>query len=213
VQKSQVLHKKIDPENTRLIVCESYARKSEGQMAVYGYARVSTGSQSLAAQNAMLREAGCSKIFAEKASGAKTDRKALAKVIAALAKGDVLIVSRLDRLARSTRDLLNTLHTIAAAGAGFKSLADTWADTTTPHGRLMLTVLGGLAEFERELIKARTGEGRKRAQARGVKFGRPSKLSPHQRREALARLNAGETQADIARSYGVAHTTVGRLAG
>jgi DNA invertase Pin-like site-specific DNA recombinase len=182
-------------------------------MAVYGYARVSTGSQSLAAQDAILREAGCTKIFAEKASGAKTDRKTLAKVIATLAKGDVLIVSRLDRLARSTRDLLNILHTIATAGAGFKSLSDTWADTTTPHGRLMLTVLGGLAEFERELIKARTGEGRKRAQARGVKFGRPSKLSPHQRREARARIDAGETQADIARSCGVAHTTIGRLVG
>lgn len=182
-------------------------------MAICGYARVSTGSQSLAAQDAMLRKAGCAKIFAEKASGAKTDRKALAKVIATLAKDDVLIVSRLDRLARSTRDLLNSLHAVAKAGAGFKSLGDPWCDTTTPHGRLMLTVLGGLAEFERELIKARTGEGRKRAQARGIKFGRPSKLSPHQRREALARLTAGETQADIARSYGVAHTTIGRLAG
>jgi DNA invertase Pin-like site-specific DNA recombinase len=213
VQKLQVLHKKIDPENTGFIVCESYARKWERRMAVYGYARVSTGSQSLAAQDAILREAGCTKIFAEKASGAKTDRKALAKAIAALSKDDVLIVSRLDRLARSTRDLLNSLHRVAKAGAGFKSLGDPWCDTTTPHGRLMLTVLGGLAEFERELIKARTGEGRKRAQARGIKFGRPSKLSAHQQREALARLDAGETQADIARSYGVAHTTIGRLAG
>ena len=123
----------------------------------------------------------------------------------------MLVVTRLDRLARSTRDLLNTLDAIAKARAGFRSLADTWADTTTPHGRLMLTVLGGLAEFERELIRARTGEGRKRAQARGVRFGRPSKLSPHQRREVMARLNAGESQSDVARSYGVAHTTIGRL--
>jgi DNA invertase Pin-like site-specific DNA recombinase len=89
----------------------------------------------------------------------------------------VLIVTRLDRLARSTRDLLNILDTVAKAGAGFRSLADAWADTTTPHGRLMLTVLGGLAEFERELIRARTGEGRKRAMARGVKFGRPPEPS------------------------------------
>ncbi len=176
-----------------------------------GYSRVSTDGQSLAAQDAALREAGCIKIFAEKASGAKTDRKALAKAIAALDQGDVLIVTRLDRLARSTRDLLNTLDAIAKAGAGFRSLADSWADTTTPHGRLMLTVLGGLAEFERELIKSRTGEGRKRAQAAGVKFGRPSKLSHHQRREAIDRLNAGESQSDIARSYGVAHTTISRL--
>jgi DNA invertase Pin-like site-specific DNA recombinase len=197
----------------RGLLCAKVMNESGGQMAIYGYARVSTGSQSLAAQDAMLRQAGCAKIFAEKASGAKTDRKALAKAIAALGKDDVLIVSRLDRLARSTRDLLNSLDAVAKAGAGFKSLGDPWCDTTTPHGRLMLTVLGGLAEFERELIKARTGEGRKRAQARGVKFGRPSKLSPHQRREALVRLNTGETQADIARSYGVAHTTIGRLAG
>jgi DNA invertase Pin-like site-specific DNA recombinase len=181
-------------------------------MALIGYSRVSTGSQSLAAQDAALREAGCTKLFAEKASGAKTDRKALAKAIAALDEGDVLIVTRLDRLARSSRDLLNTLHTIGEAKAGFRSLGDTWADTTTPHGRLMLTVLGGLAEFERELIKARTGEGRTRAKARGVHMGRPSKLSPHQRREAIARLNAGESQSDVARSYGVAHTTIGRLA-
>lgn len=90
-------------------------------------------------------------------------------------------------------------------------MADTWADTTTPHGRLMLTVLGGLAEFERELIRARTGEGRKRAQASGVKFGRPPKLTTEQRREALARLQAGETQAAIASTYGVDATTIGRL--
>src|SRR6516164_6802613 len=112
-------------------------------MATIGYSRVSTDGQSLAAQESTLREAGCIKIFAEKASGAKSDRKQLAKAIAALGNGDVLIVTRLDRLARSTRDLLNTLDRIAKAGAGFRSLGDSWADTTTPHGRLMLTVLGG----------------------------------------------------------------------
>jgi DNA invertase Pin-like site-specific DNA recombinase len=117
------------------------------------------------------------------------------------------MVTRLDRLARSTRDLLNILDQVAKAGAGFKSLKDAWADTTTPHGRLMLTVLGGLAEFERELIRARTGEGRKRAKAHGVRFG-----TPYQREEAVQRLAAGETQADIARTYGVDPTTIGRLA-
>ena len=135
----------------------------------------------------------------------------LAKVLRVLQPGDVLMVTRLDRLARSTRDLLNTLHALGERQVGFKSLVDTWADTTTPHGRLMLTVLGGLAEFERELIRARTGEGRKRAQARGVRFGRPPKLNAHQRQEALARLAAGETQADIARTYNVDATTIGRL--
>ena len=124
---------------------------------------------------------------------------------------DVLIVTRLDRLARSTRDLLNVLAAVGERGAGFKSLKDAWADTTTAHGRLMLTVLGGLAEFERELILARTGDGRARAKAKGVRFGRPRKLTPHQRQEALQRLAAGETQADVARTYNVDATTIGRL--
>jgi DNA invertase Pin-like site-specific DNA recombinase len=111
-------------------------------------------------------------VFKEKVSGAKTERAELAKVIRSLEPGDVLVVTRLDRLARSTRDLLNVIAALTERGAGFKSLKDSWADTTTPHGRLMLTVLGGLAEFERELILARTGDGRARAKARGVKFGR-----------------------------------------
>jgi DNA invertase Pin-like site-specific DNA recombinase len=180
-------------------------------MTVYGYARVSTDGQTLAAQDAALRGAGCAKVYAEKASGAKSDRAELRKVVSRLDEGDVLMVTRLDRLARSTRDLLNTLDEISKRGGGFRSLADAWADTTTPHGRLMLTVLGGLAEFERELIKARTGEGRARAKAEGVHMGRPPKLTAHQRREAIARRDAGEALTDIARTYGVSHTTIGRL--
>jgi len=187
------------------------AAKEKGEMSIFGYARVSTKGQELAGQIAELMAAGCAKVFREKASGAKTDRPELARVIRGLEVGDVLIVTRLDRLARSTRDLLNVLDAVAKQGAGFRSLKDAWADTTTPHGRLMLTVLGGLAEFERELIRARTGEGRKRAQDRGVKFGRPSKLTAHQRQEALARLANGETQADVARTYAVDPTTIGRL--
>jgi DNA invertase Pin-like site-specific DNA recombinase len=165
---------------------------------IVGYARVSTDGQSFEAQQAALIAAGSERVFAEKVSGAVTDRKALGKAIAALGAGDVLLVTRLDRLARSTRDLLNVIDAVAKAGAGFRSLADAWADTTTPHGRLMLTVLGGLAEFERELIEARTDEGRKRAQARGVKFGRKAKLTKHQREEALARRQAGEALAESA---------------
>jgi DNA invertase Pin-like site-specific DNA recombinase len=178
-----------------------------------GYARVSTRDQDLTAQDAALMAAGCAKVFKEKVSGVKTDRPELAKLIGRLEPGDVLVVTRLDRLARSTRDLLNVIAAVADRGAGFKSLKDVWADTTTPHGRLMLTVLGGLAEFERELIRARTGEGRKRAKDRGVKFGRPRKLTPHQRQEALRRLSAGETMMDVARTYNVHHTTIGRLLG
>jgi DNA invertase Pin-like site-specific DNA recombinase len=180
-------------------------------MANLGYARVSTNGQDLAGQVAELQAAACVRIYREKASGAKTHRPELAKLLRAIGLGDVLVVTRLDRLARSTRDLLNVLDAVAKAGAGFRSLKDTWADTTTPHGRLMLTVLAGLAEFERSLIMARTGEGRARAKARGVKLGRPPKLTPHQRQEALQRLAAGETQADIARSYAVDPTTIGRL--
>src|SRR5262249_29610955 len=126
--------------------------------------------------------------------------------------GRLQIGMRLDRLARSTRDLLNVLDELAKRGAGFRSLKDPWWDTTTPHGKRMLTVLGGLAEFERELIRARTGEGRKRAQERGVRFGRPRKLTAHQRDEALQRLRQGETQADVARSYAVDPATISRLA-
>ena len=144
-------------------------------MPLFGYARVSTRDQDLAAQDAELMAAGCAKVFKEKVSGAKTDRPELAKAISRIEPGDVLVVTRLDRLARSTRDLLNVLDEISKRGAGFRSIADVWADTTTAHGKLMLTVLGGLAEFERTLIAARTGEGRKRAKDRGVRFGRPRK--------------------------------------
>ena len=179
---------------------------------IVGYARVSTDGQTLDAQRATLKVAGAEKVFAEKVAGAKTNHRVqLAKAIDALAAGDVLLVTRLDRLARSTRDLLNVLATIADKGAGFKSLADTWADTTTAHGRLMLNVLGGLAEFERELIRARTDEGRKRAQARGVRFGSKLKLTPHQITEALRRREAGDALVEIGRSYNVSHSTISRL--
>jgi DNA invertase Pin-like site-specific DNA recombinase len=180
-------------------------------MTTYGYGRVSTDGQSLASQDAELKAAGCAKVYAEKISGACSDRPELAKLLKRLETGDVLVVTRLDRLGRSTRDLLNILADIAGRNAGFKSLHDSWADTTTPHGRLMLTVLGGLAEFERELILARTGDGRARAKARGVRFGPPSALTTHQRQEALQRLASGEIQADLARSYGVSQATISRL--
>lgn len=179
---------------------------------IKGYARVSTDGQSLEAQHAALAAAGAERVFAEKQSGIKTDRAALARCMASLEPGDILLVTKLDRLARSTRDLLNTLATIGEAGASFRSLADAWADTTTAHGRLMLTVLGGLAEFERHLILSRTDEGRQRAKARGVRFGRKPKLTKHQQAEALGRIAQGETLTEIARSYNVSHMTISRLA-
>ena len=146
-----------------------------------------------------------------RSSGARTDRAELGKVLKRLERDDLLIVTRLDRLARSTRDLLNILHVIADRGAKFKSLHDPWCDTSTPQGELLVTVLAGFATFERHLIKARTDDGRKRAQARGVRFGRPRKMTQHQRQEAIDRLANGETLVDVARTFGVDPTTIGRL--
>src|SRR5215211_906846 len=191
-------------------MCESYAQKL-GEMTIYGYGRVSTNGQTLASQDAQLAAAGCAKVYSEKVSGTRSDRPELAKLLRRLQPGDVVMVTRLDRLARSTRDLLNVLDAIGRAGATFKSIADTWADTTTPHGRLILTVLGGLAEFEASLIRARTSEGRARARQRGVHMGRPPKLNAYQRQEAIARRDGGETPVDLARTYGVSHSTISRL--
>lgn len=150
-------------------------------------------------------------MFREVASGAKTDRAQLRRLLHVLDADDVLTVTRLDRLARSTRELLDTLAAITGKKAGFKSLGDTWVDTRTSHGRLTLTVLGGLAEFERDLIRARTGEGRARAVARGQKMGRPFKLTDHQKHEAIKRREQGETLADVAGSYNVSPATISRL--
>ena len=180
---------------------------------MYGCARVSTDGQSVAAQVAQLRAAGAEKVFREVASGAKTDRAQLRRRLDQLAAGDVLMVTRLDRLARSTRDLRPAQHRRGdhRQAGGLPSLGDQWADTTTSHGRLMLTVLGGLAEFERDLIRARTAEGRSRAVARGVKLGRKPKLTPHQMKEAIKRRDSGEAVREIARSYNVHHSTISRL--
>jgi DNA invertase Pin-like site-specific DNA recombinase len=175
-----------------------------------GYARVSTTGQDLDGQLVKLKSAGCVKVYREKLSGARSDRPELAKVIATLRTGDTLVVTRLDRLARSTRDLLNVLDEVSKAGASFRSLADTWADTTTPHGRLIVTVLGGLAEFERELIRARTTEGRVRAIAAGVRMGRKPSLSPTQRQHAMEMRQAGASLQRIGDVLGVSHMTIWR---
>lgn len=145
-----------------------------------GYARVSTEDQDLALQRAALKEAGCKKIFEEKISGAKRGRAELDRLFEQLREGDVVVVARLDRLARSTRDLLGLAEEIADRGAGLRSLGEPWADTTSAAGKMILTVFAGIAEFERSLILQRTGAGRVAAQARGVKFGRPVKISDDQ---------------------------------
>jgi DNA invertase Pin-like site-specific DNA recombinase len=177
-----------------------------------GYARVSTNGQDYNGHLAALKSAGCNKVFKEKVSGARSDRPELAKMVKALEPGDIVVVARLDRLAHARRGTCSTCSTQSARLVPASSRWPThWADTTTPHGRLMLTVLGGLAEFERSLIITRTGDGRERAKARGVKFGRPRKLNAHQRQEALARIDAGEALVDIAKTFGVDATTIGRL--
>jgi DNA invertase Pin-like site-specific DNA recombinase len=196
--------------NSQGFYCRKSLLQKESAMN-YGYARVSTRDQDLTSQVAELTAAGCAKVYREKASGARGDRAELAKIVKRLRPGDVLVVVRLDRLARSTRDLLNLLEKVKESGAGFRSLRDNWCDTTTAQGQLMLTILGGLAEFERSLIVMRTGEGRTRAMAAGVKFGRPRSLDPHQRREAIAALKAGEHVSDLARTYGVDRATIYRL--
>ena len=144
-----------------------------------GYARVSTTDQDLAIQRTRLHEAGCEKRFEEKISGARKMRPELERLLSELRADDVVLVTRLDRLARSTSELLRIAKTIEEKNAGLQSIAEPWADTTSPAGRMVLTVFAGIAEFERSLIAARTEEGRRAAQARGVPFGRPPKLRPN----------------------------------
>jgi DNA invertase Pin-like site-specific DNA recombinase len=208
VHKSRITHQNYASGRLGLFRC---VNPVQNESMIYGYARVSTDGQNFEVQEHQLKAAGCEKIIREVASGAQTDRAQLGRLLRMLASGDLVVVVRLDRLAWSTRDLLNILGTVIDKGAGFCSLSDGWADTTTPHGRLLLTVVGGLAEFERELIRARTGEGRERAKARGVKMGRKPKLTPHQIVEAVKRREQGEAVREIARSYNVCHTTISRL--
>ena len=177
-----------------------------------GYARVSTYGQTLDAQLEQLKAAGCAKIFREKATGARADRRELLKLLKAISPGDVVTVTRIDRLARSTFDLFAIVKQIADAGAQFRSLAEPWADTGTSTGRLMLAVLGGLADVERDLIRTRTAEGRSRAKARGQHMGRPPKLTPQQQAEARRRRAEGATLKELAKSYNVSVATISRLA-
>ena len=176
-----------------------------------GYARVSTAGQSSDGQVEQLKAAGCDRVVQETASGAKTNRPALAKLTASLRPGDILVVTRLDRLARSTIDLLLLLKAVGDHEAAFLSLGERWADTTTAAGRLMLTILGGLAEFERELIKVRTAEGRDRAKSRGVRMGRKHKLTPHQQAEVRKRKAEGQSVRELGRSYNVSPNTISRI--
>lgn len=180
-------------------------------MTVLGYARVSTDGQDLTAQDQALRHAAVGRVYAEKASGARSDRTQLKRLLQALQRGDTVVITKLDRLARSTRDLFNILQQITDKGAHFKVLDNPTLDTTTSHGKLLIGLLAIIAEFERDLIKSRCEEGRKAARARGQHLGRPRKLNLFQQQEALTRYNNGDTATDIARTYNVHQTTISRL--
>jgi DNA invertase Pin-like site-specific DNA recombinase len=180
-------------------------------MAIIGYARVSTQDQDLSGQLDALKAAGATTIYREKISGVRANRPQLTRLMRVLKAGDIVLVTKLDRLGRSTRELLDLIDSIGKGGAAFRSLGDPLWDTSSAQGRLLSTLLAGIAEFERELIRERTGEGRKRAMANGVKFGRKPKLSDYQRKEAIKRRAAGETLAAIAQSYGVHLAMISRL--
>jgi len=181
------------------------------QRMIYGYARVSSTGQDLEQQLAQLDAAGCTKIYREKASAATAERPQLKRAIGALHPGDVLIVTATDRLARNTRDLLNILHAVKEAGAGFRSIAEPMVDTTSQFAEVIIAVLGIVASWERQRITERTAAGRVQAKARGVKFGRRPALTPHQQSEALQRLAAGDTQRTVAALLGVDQATISRL--
>lgn len=181
---------------------------------IYGYARVSTEAQELRSQLAQLKAAGCEKIFQEKESRMREDRPQLEKLLKSLKSNDVLIVVATDRLGGGPRLLLNILDAIRTSGAGFKSLAEPHINTTaSPElAEMVFFWVGWAARWEWQRIRARTATGRAEAKLRGVAFGRKTKLTDHQKREALARLATGEeTQRAIARSYNVSQSTIARL--
>ena len=176
-----------------------------------GYARVSTDDQDLALQRRALREAGCRRLYEEKLSGARRDRPELARLLDQVREDDVLVVTRLDRLARSTRDLLDVAERLREAGAGLRSLAEPWADTTSAAGRMVLTVFAGIADFERSLIVERTSAGRIAAKARGVKFGPSPALSAEQIAHARQLIHDDKKPvAEVARLLGVHRATLYR---
>jgi len=190
---------------------ETFAKQAKGCAVKIGYARVSTQDQKLDLQLKALKKAGCQKIFREKVSGFKRQRPEFQRMLDQIRSGDVIVVWRLDRLARSTRDLLNTMDTINEAGGRFQSVSEPWADTTTHAGKMIMTVFAGIAEFERDLIRERTGTGREAAKQRGVRFGRPRKLNTNQAEVAAQLLAAGKPVRDIARTFNVHEATIYRL--
>lgn len=177
----------------------------------FGYARVSTTKQGFEGQIDDLEAVGCNQVFADKVTGRHQNRPELQKMLNKLRAGDVVIVTRLDRLARSTRDLLALVEQIHETGATFKSLSEPWADTTTPAGKMVMTIFAGVAEFERSLIAERTEKGRQEARKKGKHLGAPKKLTDEKRSALLELLAAGKQPGEAARIFGVHRTTVHRV--
>jgi DNA invertase Pin-like site-specific DNA recombinase len=186
--------------------------ETDPEKRLIGYARVSTYGQTLDTQLEQLRAAGCSSrnIYREKVTGVRADRRELLRMLDRLTPGDVVTVTRIDRLARSTFDLFAIVKRIVDAGGQFRSLAEPWADTGTSTGRLMIAVLGGLADVERDLIRTRTAEGRGRAKALGKHMGRPPSLTAAQQKEAARRRAEGATLQELADSYDRSISTMRR---
>jgi DNA invertase Pin-like site-specific DNA recombinase len=191
------------------LFCSRFLFQNRGM--IYGYARVSTGAQDLTSQLAQLEAAGCEKVFREKLTGTTADRPQLQKLITKLAHGDVVIIPAVDRLSRDTTDLLIIAREMQKAGAGIRSLAEPFLDTTSDFAEIVFAILGVAAKLERRRILERTARGRADAKANGVKFGRKPILTSHQQKEARKRLEAGETQRSVARSYNVSQSKISRL--
>jgi len=175
-----------------------------------GYARVSTEDQTLDLQRPRLTAAGCEKLFEEKISGAKRNRPELERLLSEIRGQDILVVTRLDRLARSTAELLAIAERLREKDAGLQSLDEPWADTSSPSGRMILTVFAGIAEFERALIKQRTQDGLIDARKRGVAFGRPRKMRSDQQELALELIKRGKSINEVARTFNVHPATIYR---
>jgi DNA invertase Pin-like site-specific DNA recombinase len=208
LRNSRHLHQAWAADGIGLFRCK-FLMQNPGM--IYGYASVSTIAQDLASQLARLKAAGCEKVFREKVTGTTADRPQLKKLMAALAPGDVVIIPAVDRLSRDTTDLMVIARDMQRAGAGLRSLAEPVLDTTGDFAELVLAMLGVAAKLERRRIAERTARGRAGAKAKGVRFGRKPKLTPHQQREARERVAAGETQRSVARSYNVDQATISRL--
>jgi len=195
-----------------ILFARIFATLSTSSKMKIGYARVSTLEQNLDLQLQALKKAGCRRTFREKISAGNRNRPEFQRMLDQIRTGDTIVVWKLDRLARSTRDLLETMETIQQAGGKFQSLSEPWADTTTHAGRMIMTIFSGIAEFERGLIRERTSAGREAARKRGVRFGRPRKLTPEQENLARRLVSEGKAVRELAVAFKVHAATIYRLA-